>query len=444
MEDESLKQPVPAPPKTLPARCARRFRSHDEEEFAVSVKVVTPILGGSFFTGGDGIAYREYDAIRVPTVRGHLRFWWRALQPPNLDGRTLRERERSLWGGMGAAGEGDQGKQPKASRVSVRVESVTPATSEIDTDEPPEGGRGYALFPARQQKKHGQVLRDTVPRLKAGISFTLRISCPPDRVEEVRGAVRAWILFGGYGSRTRRGLGSLTVSEDVATWLPTTANAEMVTRLLVGEGSVSDTPTLAGSALTSGTSTTDADSAWDQAVGQLQYFRQQRGFARERGTQRPGQSRWPEPDKIRHLSRKTQGHAPRFNDRPAWPRAQFGLPIVGRFNGRDEPGDFQIQWQPEGAVKPSDRLASPLIVKPLSLADGKFVPCALWLSRGFPAGKAVLVMDNRVVPNSAAAFESMHGTGDTILHPALHGQSSVRQAFFDWLVNDCRWQRVSG
>lgn len=43
--------------------------------FEVRVEVVTPILGG-------GTQLRELDGvdvIRVPTVRGHLRFWWRAL-----------------------------------------------------------------------------------------------------------------------------------------------------------------------------------------------------------------------------------------------------------------------------------------------------------------------------------------------------------------------------
>ena len=440
MDDESQRS-VPQPPKTLPERRRRRFRSHDDVRFAVDLKVVTPILGGSFFTAGDSIDHRRHDPIRVPTIRGHVRFWWRALQPVGIGSDELRSLERSLWGGMG--GSGSDG--PTASRVNVRVEAVEPANPEIDTSEPPLGvGKGYALFPARGQKKGGTVVRDAIPRLKPGITFRLSVSCPPDQAAGVRRAVQAWILFGGYGSRTRRGLGSFSVTADAAAWLPKDPR-ELVQPFLAGAGSTGDTPSLAGSSLVAGAPFADAEKAWDLAVGQLQYFRQQEGFAREKGSnaRKPGQSRWPEPDKIRHLTGQ-KGHPPRFGDKPAWPRAQFGLPIVGRFNGQGEPGDFQIQWQAEGQQSPSDRLASPLIVKALPLADGRFAPCALWLSRGYPAGRVVLKMQNGVLPRSAAPFEAMHGAGDQPLLAALAGKATVREAFLDWLVADCRWDKVSG
>ena len=447
MIEESRQPPVPPADDALPKRRTSRFRSGNDAEFSVALKVVTPILGGGFFTAGEDKDYRQYNTIRVPSIRGHLRFWWRALQPVDLTptGQQLRQRERDLWGGMGTAGGNEEDKQPKASRVSVRVEAVQPENPEIDSGDPPDGGRGYSLFPAREQTRG--VIRPTVPRLKPGITFTLRVSCPADHVEEVRRAVQAWILFGGYGSRTRRGLGSLTVTADTEQWLPNAPGGDMVQSLIAGTGSTTDTPTVAGSWLVFGQPIPDAEKAWDRAVEQLQLFRQQPGLARDAGQKpnHPGQSRWPEPDKIRHLT-NTWGHPqrPEIGPQPAWPRAQFGLPIVGRFNAGNEPGAFDIQWQADGANKPCDRLASPLIVKALPLADGKFVPCALWLARGFPAGKAVLVMNKHVVSGSAAPFERMRGDGDTDLHDALKDKSSVRQAFLDWLVKDCRWQRVNG
>jgi CRISPR-associated protein Cmr1 len=443
MADDPPKRPVPQPPKTLPERRQQRFRDHDDATFAVALKVVTPILGGSFFTAGDSIGYRRHDPIRVPTIRGHLRFWWRALQPAWLSEAELRSRERDLWGGMGAGGT-ENASEPKASRVCVRVESVNPAEPPLDDSPPPMNGTGYALFPAREQKQGGQVTRPVIPRLEPGITFTLRISCPHDHLQEVRKAVQAWILFGGYGSRTRRGLGSLTVTADAALWLPSLA--EDLKPILDGVGSTGQTPSLAGSALYVGTPIAAADNAWDHAVGQLQWFRQQRGFAREQGTQRPGRSRWPEPDKIRHLTGQTRGHMPRpeFKNDPAWPRAAFGLPIVGRFNGANEPGPFEITWQATGAAKPADRLASPLIVKALPLADGRFLPCALWLSRGFPDGMVVLTMNRTVVAKSPAPFGKMRGNNDKDVHEALVDKASVREAFLGWLVTGCNWKRVSG
>ena len=55
-------------PRRLPATGAR-------SDFAMSLGIVTPILGGGYRTR----AQDDVDLIRVPTVRGHLRFWWRSL-----------------------------------------------------------------------------------------------------------------------------------------------------------------------------------------------------------------------------------------------------------------------------------------------------------------------------------------------------------------------------
>jgi hypothetical protein len=44
-------------------------------EISLRVEIVTPILGGATHAR----AVDEVDIIRAATVRGHLRFWWRAL-----------------------------------------------------------------------------------------------------------------------------------------------------------------------------------------------------------------------------------------------------------------------------------------------------------------------------------------------------------------------------
>lgn len=47
----------------------------DSVPVKLTIEVVTPIYGG-------GVETRKIDGvntIRVPTIRGHLRFWWRAL-----------------------------------------------------------------------------------------------------------------------------------------------------------------------------------------------------------------------------------------------------------------------------------------------------------------------------------------------------------------------------
>src|SRR5262249_7171392 len=143
--------------------------------------------------------------------------------------------------------------------------------------------------------------------------------------------------------------------------------------------------------------------------------------AREPGTgkqqpNRPSWSNWPEADKIRHLTKKTRTHPPRHNASLAWPRAGFGLPIIGQFQTRardgsrlDEPGQFELNWRASRNDEQGfDRLASPLIVKALPLATGQFAPCALWLNRAYPVGE-VCLKDFR---NSGAPFDRLVADGD--------------------------------
>jgi len=271
-----------------------------------------------------------------------------------------------------------------------------------------------------------------------------------DRNAELRNAVRAWLLFGGYGSRTRRGLGSFTVIGDAHEWLPAEATRSAFTDLFGNDifaepdSAAGDTPWLAGAALHVGTRERDVLRAWTTALGWLKEFRQGTGGearhrAREPGTgrpqpKRPSTSNWPEADKIRHLKRKTAAHPPHHNTTPVWPRAGFGLPIIGQFQaeGRDgghydEPEPFELRWH-DGQVE-HDRLASPLIVKALPLAGDTFAPCALWLNRAHPSGEVVL----HAMQNSAAPFDRLVAPGDTPRFSALADQNSLREAFLDWL-----------
>lgn len=344
--------------------------------------------------------------------------------------------------------------------MEIRVDDVRPGqidSSNVDLSRT----EAYALWPARETRKGDPI----APRRLPGTRFKLTIVAPENREAEVRNVVRAWLLFGGYGSRTRRGLGSLAVVTDRGKWLPSGASREAFTRLFGDdvfagkEQPPKDVPILAGSALYVGESSDDAQRAWSDALGWLREFRQGTNGqpnmrAREPGTgkiqpNRPSISNWPEADKIRRLSGKTKAHVPRseYGGEPAWPRAGFGLPIVGRFQpkGRDnrpldEPGQFELQWRDGPELH--DRLASPLIVKALALSDGRFLPCALWLNRAYPVGKDVLVV-LKGVRGSEAPFDRMLGAGDRALFSPILGKASIRDAFLDWLRDVRRVSEVA-
>ncbi len=428
-------------PGTLPApRCRRARGGPCCATIAVRVEVATPILGGSSQTR----AVDEIDVIRPVTVRGHLRFWWRALHGDQFSTPgDLYAAESALWGRAASDGAG---RSPVEVRVDVdRRGGIDEEPIRLYGAHATPGA--YALWPAREQAKDRV---PTAPRRLPGTRFTLTLLVPEARATEVRHAVHAWLLFGGYGSRTRRGVGSFRVVGDADAWLPTQPTREAFAALFGRDvfappsRPASDTPWLAGAALHIGAAHRDACGAWTTALDWLKDFRQgTRGGPGERAREpgdgkpqpaRPSVSNWPEADKIRHLRGKTKAHPPRHNARPAWPRAGFGLPIVGQFQdkARDggrlvEPGPFELRWR--AGPDDHDRLASPLIVKALPLADDTFVPCALWLHRAYPPGEVIL----QGTAGSGAAFDLCVAPGDKPLFSALAGKGTLRTAFLAWL-----------
>lgn len=446
----------PSPRRRLPGGPRR-------ETFTVDLKTATPILGGAPVPR----QLSEVDLIRVPTLRGHLRFWWRALyghgygEAQRLE---LARRERALWGGMSLGKE-----EPRRSQVDLCVRAVT-ASEQDDRGISLGEEQSYALWPARSTQE-----LPVAPRWKPGLRFTLEVVAPEGALsDEVRNAFRAWMLFGGYGSRTRRGCGTVTLAteEQCKQWLPkSAARAEL--RRLFGDlplfqpelaGTTSDLPLLRGAWLLRGPrdeSSPDGNRVWLEALGWLRAFRQgTTGVEGVRprnpsstGDNRAGRSNWPEADKIRHHARAPEGlraypaeHAPRsaYSKSPAWPRAGFGLPIVVHFQQKrrdsdnfyqpPEPKNVQLQWVRDREREPKDRLASPLIVKAMPLANGRFEPIALWLERGYPqGGKVVLVQSNRAVDATRADFDLLRANDDQPLFNPLCAATSLREAFFTWL-----------
>jgi CRISPR-associated protein Cmr1 len=459
------------------------------EIISVRLKVVTPILGG----GPKLRALDKMDIIRVPTVRGHLRFWWRALYGHLFDSaQQLYEAESALWG----RAADDKGGRSEVD-VSITLDKIQTQLDERDPrHERVEGG--YALWTAGSQQDG----TPSADRRQPGTIFTLRIFGPAEveiagrklRGEEVLSStVRAWILFGGYGSRTRRGLGSLIVDGDEnerRKWLPNLVadadeqpTAEELASNLFGmrhfKGPIlkpekgragRDLPQLSNAlfcvdldASTKGAPGSDAVSAWTTALGWLRSFRQDVGTgARRPGNGHPGRSNWPEADKIRHHYGSRFAHRARkeHGAAMAWPRAGFGLPIVGEIRGNNEPGKYTLRWK--SARGQHDRLASPLILKALPLANGNFLACALWLDRGLPDG-ALVGLEGDVTENgkiikgvkagteapfhrSAPAGSTDHpllAPKDTPLFAPLSRKATLRNAFCDWLVSNKLAQRVA-
>ncbi len=346
-----------------PSRCdavepARRCRRDPYE-----IQVITPMFGG-------GVSAGECDdltPIRPSSIRGHLRFWWRATRGAPLSLQELRETEGSIWGTT---------DQP--SRVGIRVQPINKGTRERCAEYPP-GSRfpkplpdyaAYAIFPFQGGKDANPPPREA----KKNLRFKLFLEYDEEYSRDVGAALWAWLNFGGIGSRTRRGCGALycktfapetTSPPEVRGWVKKKF-AEYSIRL---PQNPPQWPALWQYPVT-GRALENPLEAWKRAVDLLRTYRQGDGVGRNPGTRtRPGRSRWPEPDSLRSLTGVGEArHKGSITvHKPAFPRAEFGLPIIFHFTAND-PGDAanNCELYPTG----KNRMASPLILRPLAFGNG--------------------------------------------------------------------------
>ena len=307
--------------------------------------LTTPMYGG-------GVTPGEVDSrlpIRPGALRGQLRFWWRLLNGASRDPREVFAAESELWGGIASAG-------PRASRVALHV-AAEPVGSDQMVKSRSHGFPAYALILDRDDDPH---------LLAAGYEFTLTArfggTVTVAQREQTIEAMRWWASFGGVGARTRRGLGTVTATSKDVQMEPVSCE-EVESR---GGRMVLRAPR-------------NAIDAWKDAVDALKHFRQGSNVGRNAGSgNRPGRSRWPEPDTIRKSTgRHAPGHEPEHKAAGHYPRAAFGLPIVFHFKS---PGDPKGPKGKGVTLNPADgdRMASPLILR--SYFDGaQYHPLALLL-----------------------------------------------------------------
>ena len=305
--------------------------------------LMTPMFGG-------GVKPGEVDRempIRASALRGQLRFWWRLLTGAGKEPADLFIVESALWGGISSEG-------PRASQVTLQVkcdpvndQELIPARNKVA------GIPTYALILETEENPE---------LLKPGYSFELilrfRQKVTHRQQEGVFEALRWWASFAGVGARTRRGFGAVKVVSDDIEVTPMT-DEEVKAR---------------GGWMVAGRPEGDPIEAWKNAVGALQRFRQGKNVGRNPGQgNRPGRSRWPEADTIRHATNThATMHEPEHEVEYSFPRAAFGLPIVFHFKDRGDPRDQVLN--PDGR----DRMASPLILRPRF--DGRrYRPTALLL-----------------------------------------------------------------
>jgi CRISPR-associated protein Cmr1 len=319
---------------------------------------LTPVFGGGVKVDGQHKRTDPVTPVRAASIRGQLRFWWRACNPGGC--RTSQE--------LRAAEDAVFGSTAEPSRLSVEVvaQPATYAPMEVLAGKfdavPGMEEIAYGAFPLRAEARSGAGDVHGVLHSYAG-PWQVRFRYPSDVQSDMVAALWAFAHLGGLGGRTRRGFGAIV---EVQPGSPPQASLEAgwashVRGLQVPWPHLPSWPEAARRLVVR------REPGWQSGLaaqkfllGKLRELRQGTTGRRNGGTKRAGRSFWPEPDEIRRLTgRAHSNHQPEHPVR-AFPRAAFGLPII--FHFKDEKGGEPAQTMlvPRGY----NRWGSPLVLRP--------------------------------------------------------------------------------
>lgn len=187
-------------------------------ELVFECKSITPI----YMTGAS-----QNLELRAPSIKGLMRFWWRALQgEENI--KTLREKETKIFGGTGEEGG--------RSSFSIRLNNI----HNIDT-------QNYRPLPHHQGGEnctHCKMINSTNDRCRKGFSppammehnfiVILTCRCMPEffSIDQLKSLFMLTSILGGIGKRSRRGFGSFMITKTNNTSNPEDISINYILNLL--------------------------------------------------------------------------------------------------------------------------------------------------------------------------------------------------------------------
>lgn len=147
-----------------------------------------------FLAGADG----QTPELRAPSIKGAMRFWWRALnghlpledikdKDGNLITKGLQSREAEIFGGVGAG----QGR----SKVLIRLSDVSVNT------------RSAELVPHKPFMKQEAIIEGE----EFEVSLSLTRNLPEFSINHLKSLFELVCILGGFGKRVRRGMGSVHI-----------------------------------------------------------------------------------------------------------------------------------------------------------------------------------------------------------------------------------------
>lgn len=176
---------------------------------SATYRIVTPMFIGD-------ANQNTTDGIRPPSVKGALRFWWRALSWRKFADmgakdalKALHSEEARLFGSAMNAEQGSGGQGVFLLSVQQDLDQQKKVYDWPPERKPEHGASfmAYGLLGEGDEEHRGAIIE--------GTEFSLKLAFNPKKVvdgdvTEIEKALEAWSLFGGLGGRSRRGMGSVT------------------------------------------------------------------------------------------------------------------------------------------------------------------------------------------------------------------------------------------
>ena len=145
-------------------------------------EIITPMFMG----GADGVT----PELRAPSIKGAMRFWWRAMNG-DLPLEQLRKQETELFGGVG---KDDEGRR-SAFNIWLGKTNVVPDSN-------------LELVPHKEKRTKGNGFRSGG---KFEVVFSMLNDTEGASLKQIAAIFQLTCLLGGFGKRVRRGMGCMCV-----------------------------------------------------------------------------------------------------------------------------------------------------------------------------------------------------------------------------------------
>ncbi|MGL4305098.1 MAG: type III-B CRISPR module RAMP protein Cmr1 [Mycobacteriaceae bacterium] len=167
---------------------------------AFTFTTVSPLFGGAE-AGPDS----DDSPIRVPSIRGALRYWFRAVAAAHgvIELNDLWEAEEAIFGST-----------KKPSSIAIRVRAQPSLAHNREPRWTSEIGIKYLLGQGLWDQSKRQLSRSYV---NPGSRFIVEFRFSDDEKinSQLMLAIWAWVIYGGLGARVRRGFGAIECTQVV-------------------------------------------------------------------------------------------------------------------------------------------------------------------------------------------------------------------------------------